>query len=123
MTGRACIGMMICLTWAGHVVADPPVVTSHSSCHWFQYKPVCPSVGCCPDDYVRKPLPWLSPIACCGGPDDYCRKPFPTNLGVPTCGGPDDYCRKPLPRLLCPPWSPYLRCGPPEAGCLPEKCQ
>jgi len=79
----------------------------------------CPPIGCCPDDYARKPCPNIAQVGHCGGPDDYCRKPMPDVTCVPHCGGPDDYCRKPMPCLLCPPITPYLRCGPADGPCSP----
>jgi hypothetical protein len=107
---RYCIGVLGCLVLAGYVGADPPHPFWRGWC-----APLCPSTGCCPDDYVRKPLPCV-PVIRCGGPDDYCRKPLPC-VPVIRCGGPDDYCRKPLPCLLCPPLTPYLQCGPSDGSC------
>ena len=119
MTLRWCIGLAVCLALVGHVAADPPVGSPRAL--WQRWcAPVCPSVGCCPDDYCRKPIPCVPPVQC-GGPDDYCRKPIPCVPPVP-CGGPDDYCRKSLPCLLCPPASPYLQCGPANGpGCVPGR--
>ena len=51
--------------------------------HWWNWTPVCPSTGCCPDDYVHKLFPSLCPLPCCGSPDDYCRKPLPTTASLP----------------------------------------
>ena len=103
---RYCIvGALLCLASATIVAADPP-----HPLRWWLYTPVCPSTGCCPDDYCLKPLPCV-PVVRCGGPDDYCKKPLPC-VPVLRCGGPDDYCKKPMPCLLCPPVSPYLQCAP-----------
>lgn len=79
----------------------------------------CPSVGCCRDDYERKCLT-IEPAPRCGGPDDYCRKPIPCIGDIVRVGCPYDYCRKPLPSLLCPPWSPFLSCGPLLNPCAPK---
>jgi hypothetical protein len=108
MKWNYCIGIALCLALAGSVAADPPGEKPrwlHS--HWWTR--VCPSLGCCPDDYVRKPMPPIC-LARCGERDDYCRKPYPCLTDVSRCGGPDDYCRKSLPCLLCPPLTPYLQC-------------
>jgi hypothetical protein len=113
-----CVGLLLCLAWADHVNAQPQAQPRRPCWHdWCNWAPLCPPVGCCPDDYVRKPFPSLCPTPCCGGPDDYCRKPLPCVPAVPCCGGPDDYCRKPLPCLLCPPITPYLQCGPADGSC------
>jgi hypothetical protein len=117
MKMRWCAGLLLCLAWAGRVNADGDWgLPCLSWLHWSHWA-VCPSVGCCPDDYVRKPFPRLYCVSHCGGPDDYCRKPFPPAPPLPCHGTPDDYCRKPFPTLLCPPHSPYLQCGPPDASC------
>ena len=110
MNWRYCIGWAVCLTWAGFVAADPPMATPRPFWQCWLYRPLCPPVGCCPDDYARKPYPSIYQVGHCGGVDDYCRKPIPS-VPLTHCGGPDDYCRKPLPTLLCPPPSPYLQCG------------
>src|SRR5688572_30645323 len=117
--GRRFLSLVLCLAWAGAGAAGTP--PSGEACRPGGGCDLngCPSLGCCPDDYCRKPCPVLFPPALCGGPDDYCRKPFPCLGDVPRCGGPDDYCRKALPCLLCQPWSPYLRCGPPAPCCAP----
>jgi hypothetical protein len=81
---------------------------------------VCPSLGCVPDDYCRKPCPTLIPVSRCSGPDDYCRKAPPCIMDFPRCGVADDYFRKSIPCLLCPPLSPYLYYGAPAPGCLPS---
>jgi hypothetical protein len=109
------LGFVILLASVGSAAADPPAPLLPCWQRWWLGTANCPSVGCCPDDYCRKPLPCV-PVVRCGGPDDYCRKPLPC-VPVVRCGGPDDYCRKPLPCLLCPPWSPYLQCGPPDGSC------
>jgi hypothetical protein len=101
-----CLSFIVCLAWIGYAAADPPRTFWQRLC-----TPVCPSLGCCPDDYVHKPVPAIGPIPRCGGPDDYCGKPIPC-VPLMRCGGPDDYCRKPLPCLLCPPVTPYLQCLP-----------
>src|SRR6516164_3072689 len=112
---RFCIGLLLGIACVGHVAADPPTAAPrHFWQHWWTQ--ACPPVGCCPDDYVRKPMPPICPLPCGGGPDDYCRKPMPCVPPLPH-GGPDDYCRKPLPCLLCPPLSPYLQCGPSHGAC------
>jgi hypothetical protein len=130
MRMRFCIGLLLGLACASHVFADPPsphallpeggghaVKAPH---HFWQrwWTRACPSIGCCPDDYVRKPMPPICPLPCGGGPDDYCRKPMPYIRPVPCGGSVDDYCRKPLPYLLCPPLSPYLQCGTSHAACV-----
>ena len=129
MRMQCCICVLLGLACVSHVAADPPSPLSplpegegkgvralhHFWQHWWTR--ACPSVGCCPDDYVRKPMPPICPLPCHGGPDDYCRKPMPYIRPVPCGGSVDDYCRKPLPCLLCPPLSPYLQCGPSHAAC------
>jgi hypothetical protein len=118
MRARGCIGLVLCMAWAGYANADPPDGTPHPFWHGgWNWGQVCPSVGCCPDDYVPKPFPLLRPLPCGGGPDDYCRKPLPCVPAVPCGGSPDDYCRKPLPHLLCPPLTPYLQCGSSDGSC------
>ncbi|HZZ82712.1 MAG TPA: hypothetical protein VFE62_29710 [Gemmataceae bacterium] len=103
---RGCVvGLLLCLLSTGIVFADGPA----PRWRFWLGAPVCPPTGCCPNDYLPKPLPCV-PRVPCGGPDDYCKKPLPCVPRVP-CGGPDDYCKKPLPCLLCPPVSPFLRCG------------
>lgn len=81
----------------------------------------CPSIGCCIDDYCRKAFPMILNVSRCGSPDDYCRKIIPCLTDVFGGCGCDDYCRKALPNLLCPPQSPYLRCGPCELNALPAR--
>src|SRR5262245_4973331 len=104
--------LIVSLTCTGMAAADPPKWTK-ASC--------CPNLGCCPDDYCKKPCPSICPVPCCGGPCDYCRKPFPYIAEVGRCGGPNDYCRKPMPCLLCPPTSPYLQCGTSDTGCCSKR--
>jgi hypothetical protein len=109
--------VVVCMAWAGQAFAQAPCSRcengSPGCCKW----QTCPSVGCCPDDYCRKPCPLINPLSYCGGCDDYCRKPEPCIANISRCGSCDDYCRKPLPCLLCPPQSPYLQCGPSERCC------
>jgi hypothetical protein len=113
-----CIGCLLCLAWAGYVNAEPPTGTPPPFWHGLgSWGRVCPSVGCCPDDYVHKPFPSICPISHCGGPDDYCRKLQPCVPALPHCGSPDNYCSKLFPCLLCPPVTPYLHCGPPDGPC------
>ena len=108
--GILLLGLML----VGSAVADGPRPFWQSL--WNRGS-VCPPTGCCPNDYVHKPIPSICPLPRCGGPDDYCRKPMPCVPNLPRCGGPDDYCRKAMPCLLCPPISPYLQCGSPEDQC------
>jgi hypothetical protein len=112
------IAVLLGLVWAGSVAATDPQVWGlpHLWRPWWNGGRVCPSVGCCPDDYCRKPMPCICPVPRCGSCDDYCRKPMPCLCPVPRCGSCDDYCHKPLPCLLCPPLTPYLQCGP-DPGC------
>jgi hypothetical protein len=72
---------------------------------------ICPSMGCCPDDYDRKPCPAISACLIHRGPDDYCRKPLPCLPAVAWNGDQDDYCRKPMPCLLCPNSPAWFQCG------------
>jgi len=111
MNWRHCLSVAILLTSVGNILADPPSSPLH---RWWAR--VCPSTGCCPDDYVRKPMPSVC-VPLCGGVDDYCRKPFPCLTPVGRCGSVDDYCHKSLPCLLCPPLTPYLQCHPYEDRC------
>lgn len=114
-------GMAVLVLFAGAacVTADPPKTAPQPCWHgWWHHSAACPPIGCCPDDYVRKPFPLLTPIPCGGGPNDYCRKPFPSILPVKYCGSPNDYGRKLFPCLLCPPPSLYLQCVPyATSGC------
>jgi hypothetical protein len=121
--GWRSISMALCLIWVGQAIAQSPdfkMPHGPASC---APNNGCPSVGCCPDDYCRNPCPAICSIPRCGGPDDYCRKPQPCLTAIPRCGGCDDYCRKPLPTLLCPPWSPFLQCGPSDRQCAPAPCR
>jgi hypothetical protein len=111
------IGLVLGLAWITSAAADPPVQSPPCWHGWWQHSKACPPIGCCPDDYHRKPFPLITSIPCGGGPDDYCRKPFPVIAPVKYCGRLDDYCRKPFPCLLCPPPSPYLQCGPAAGPC------
>lgn len=116
MTVRISLGILLSMAWVSFAGADPPIATARPFWqHWWSTS-ACPPVGCCPNDYVRKPMPAIGPVPRCGGVDDYCRKPLPCVPTVPRCGMPDDYCRKALPWLLCPPLSPFLQCGP-SADC------
>jgi hypothetical protein len=115
---RRFLVLVLCLMWAARGMAQVPH-SCNNHCHACWSYRNCPSLGCCVDDYCRKCLV-ICPLRYCGGPDDYCRKTPPCLTNVPHCGGCDDYCRKPFPRLLCPPFSPYLQCGPPEGGCVPS---
>ena len=118
MSKRWCLGIALCCACAAHICADPPDGTLDPHVHgWRPWARICPSVGCCPDDYVHKPLPPNLGIPRCGTADDYHRKPLPPAPPVPRCDGPNDYCRKLLPYLLCPPVSPYLQCGPSNGKC------
>ena len=125
MSVRWFLGVVLSLACAGTLHAEPPT-TSNWWCGlgkwtWTQN---CPSTGCCPDEYMRKPFPSICPVCYCGGPDDYCRKPLPCVPALPYCGGPDDYCCKPMPCLLCPPLTPWLQCGPADGSCSPcGKCR
>ena len=114
---RFILGILLGLAWVSLASADPPAATTRP--FWQRLWPTtcCPPVGCCPDDYVRKPMPSICPLPRCGTVDDYCRKPQPCVPALPRCGLPDDYCRKTLPCLLCPTLSPYLQCGTPEDRC------
>jgi hypothetical protein len=107
------LAMIVCLAWGGRSMAQSPHARPTSWLNCFSTK-VCPSIGCCPDDYCRKPMPCLYDVLPgCNG-DDYCRKPMPCLYDVLRgCGG-DDYCRKAMPCLLCPPLSPSLQCAPCE---------
>ncbi len=71
----------------------------------------------CPDDYCRKPWPWIPCLSPCGLGDDYCHKPWPRIWRQ--CGGePDDYCRKPCPPACRPICSDHYTCG---QGCCPPR--
>lgn len=108
--------LALCLVCLGQAAAQ-----SHGPRSWFGgWWKTCPSIGCCPDDYDRKPCPTLIPLPPCNGPDNYCRKIMPWLSDIPHCGSPDDYCRKSIPSLLCPPFSPHLQCGP-VGSCMPGK--
>ena len=69
---------------------------------------------CCPDDYIRKPSPCVSPVfSFC--PDTYCPKPCPV-LPCPkmSCCS-DDYCPKPPPspcRPMTNAWHKYVPLAP-----------
>ena len=110
--------LLLCLLCAAYISADPP--GTEPDPYW---RPrlfsgaTCPRLGCCPNDYVHKPFPAIVPISHCGGVNDYDRKPLPHAPPLFRCGGPNDYCRKPLPYLLCPPFSPFLQCGPSIGSC------
>ncbi|MCE9531028.1 MAG: hypothetical protein K8T89_07875 [Planctomycetes bacterium] len=106
--------LAVCLVSIGKA-SEPAAKRSSFLESWLLGPKTCPTVGCCPDDYCRRPCPIVVPVQCGGGPDDYCRRPCPIVVPVQCGGGPDDYCRKPIPCLLCPPQSPNLRCGPGEA--------
>jgi hypothetical protein len=66
---------------------------------------------CCPNDYIRKPAPCVSPVSSCC-PDTYCPKPC---LVLPcpakSCCR-DDYCPKPLPSLCRPFTNAWYKCVP-----------
>jgi hypothetical protein len=109
---RRCLVTILCLAWATAALAQAPRPKTNDRAGFWRGGNCCPSLGCCADDYDRKPFPCIIPLARCGGPDDYCRKPQPCIIPIPRCGGCDDYCRKPLPSLLCPPCLPNLNCGP-----------
>jgi hypothetical protein len=114
------LAAILFLASAGPLTAQTPI-PKHGA--WFDFwtcAKTCPGVGCCPDDYARKPCPLILTTRG-GGPDDYCRKPMPCVADLLRCGGPVDYCRKPMPTLLCPPLSSFLRCAPPVASCVPCK--
>jgi hypothetical protein len=113
MNLRWCLAIVLCFAPIGYVGAEEPAGNAHQGwLFWCNRASTCPSVGACPNDYVCKPMPSICSVSRCGGIDDYCRKPPPCVPALPRCGSPDDYCRKALPVLLCPPLSPYLRCGP-----------
>lgn len=66
---------------------------------------------CCCDDYVRKPAPCVSPVACCCA-DTYCPKPCLVLPRPANCCCPDDYCPKPRPRLCRPMGNAWYKCVP-----------
>jgi len=113
--GWRSLALIFCLASVHPVTAQTPQSRSFPWLSFWTSTKTCPSVGCCPDDYCRKPCPILAPIARCGTPDDYCRKTAPCLLDVLRGCGCDDYCRKTVPGLLCPPQSSYLRCAPCDA--------
>ena len=82
--------------------------------------PCCgpPSIGCCPDDYCRKPLPCVPCPSPCRLCDDYCRKPFPCIPCPVNCRTCDNYCRKPFPHF-CWPVTGNLVCVPSCGNCPP----
>jgi hypothetical protein len=108
------LALILCVAWAGPGMAQTPQPRPFPWLGIWTSTKTCPSIGCCADDYCRKPCPGILPISRCGTLDDYCRKPMPCVLDVLRCGSCDDYCRKMLPGLLCPPQSPGLRCTPCE---------
>jgi hypothetical protein len=116
----------MCRRWLAALILMLIVAAPAAAGNWLDwlrghFNPrVCPPLPCCPDDYCKKPPPWLPCLPPCTGADDYCKKPYPFIPCLPRCGGPDDYCCKPLPCLVCPPWSPYLSCGVPAAA--PASC-
>lgn len=71
----------------------------------------------CPDDYCRKPCPWIHHLPPCGLVDDYCRKPLPWIWRLEGCRQPDDYCRKPCPKLCRPLCPDHYSCG---KACVPQ---
>ena len=103
--------LLVCLLVADHAAAQHPPAPRHPWHGIWSMLNGCPPLGCCPDDYCRKPMP-AAPPRDCGGADDYCRKPMPCISSIPRSCICDDYCRKPLPTMLCPPLTPYLQCGP-----------
>jgi hypothetical protein len=115
---RLPLAVILMLIWTGMNMAQSPCSEKK---HCLSATNGCHSLGCCPDDYRRKPCPAIYPIGHCGGCNDYCRKAMPCIGDIARCGSCDDYCRKPLPTLLCPPCSPYLRCGPADTCCLPAR--
>ena len=68
-----------------------------------------PPIGCCPDDYCRKPWPCIPCLSGCFECDNYCRKPFPCIPCLSGCFECDNYCRKPYPDF-CWPVSRDLKC-------------
>jgi hypothetical protein len=66
---------------------------------------------CCPDDYIRKPSPSVSPVSSCS-PDTYCSKP-PLVLPSPEMSCyPDDYGPKPPPSPCRPMTNAWYKCVP-----------
>lgn len=116
---RCLITLLLGLAWASPTLAQAP--HGHRLGGLYNWR-VCPPVGCCPDDYCKKVSPLIPCLPRCGSCDDYCRKSMPCLTDVGRCGTCDDYCRKGLPCLLCPPWSPYLQCGPPDCH-YPCRCR
>jgi hypothetical protein len=113
MDRRTKLAILVGLLFLGHAAAQSPTAPKGHRFPLWSCLNGCPNLGCCPDDYCRKPCPVINPISRCGSPDDYCRKPLPHLCNVPHCGTCNDYCRKPLPTLLCPPLTQYLQCPPP----------
>ncbi len=104
------LGMLIVVTV---VTAGPSMVRADgASC---DAKAALCGVGhcplCCPDDYIRKPAPCVSPVSCCC-PDTYCPKPCLVLPCPAKCCCPDDYCPKPLPSLCRPMTNPWYKCVP-----------
>jgi hypothetical protein len=101
------------------------VLGSHAACaDGPAPAPVCPGGGplvCpatllsgCPNDYCRKPCPFIPCLSPWHGPNDYCRKPCPFIPCLELWHGPNDYCRKPMPALCRPLCADHYICGP---GC------
>lgn len=64
---------------------------------------------CCPDDYVRKPSPCVTPVACrCA--DRYCSKPGVVLPCPQKQCSPDNYCPKPVPSLCRPIANEWYKC-------------
>lgn len=108
----ATLGMLVFVTvlvgpapvCAADVSSDKKVLANSAPCG------VGTCTLCCPDDYVRKPAPGVSPVPCCRA-DTYCPKaslvlPSPTKSCCP-----DDYRFKPRP-TLCSPANAWYKCVP-----------
>src|SRR5215218_6729370 len=100
------VWLIVATTSAQALAECPSACTPFCHSSWLSPQ-VWPRIGCCPDDYVRKPCINCLVVPRCGTCDDYCRKPMPC-VPLTRCGSEDDYCRKPMPTLLCPRPSEYM---------------
>lgn len=72
----------------------------------------CAAKVCCPDLYIKKPLPCPACPKCRDTVAVYCCKPQPCVGRVQACGCPDTYCKKPLPYPCVSRLWEYYRCAP-----------
>jgi len=66
----------------------------------------------CPNNYSRKPMPWINCPRSDTHCEDYCRKPMPFINCLHSDSSCNDYQKKPYPRFCWPPNPAAYICGP-----------